>query len=274
MPKEKRMSLSNPTEQTKCSVNEYTCYELEPFECLDGSPNDDRGCCDFEACFCEPGAEEEPFRYEPSDGRDRAQVIIEKAHKDAGEIVAEAKKKIAAIEKEAYDKGYAQGEKDGRELGAKKLDKMLDKIHDLFQDILNQRSEFRRLYEAETLDLICRIAEKVVYSRVALDNEVVRDTILAAFDLAADRTEVKIRVHPGDIEFVKDLRPLFFERVSDLKSITMESDPSVGSGGCLMETAFGHVDARIESQLEKIFDAVREALNAAPKISQAKEESN
>ena len=149
--------------------------------------------------------------------------------------------------------------KDGFEMGTKKVDKILDRIHGTLQDIVAYRQEFIKRYEKETLHLICAIAEKVVRGAVKVDNQIVREAILEAFSFAVDRSEVTVRVNPEEVEYVKEIRPEFFDRISELKSITIESDPSITPGGCFMETAFGSVDARLETQLEKIAKAVERA---------------
>ena len=254
------MSLSNNAAQSKPLTEGYRDYQMESFDTANASSAGRKELSVFEAFWNDDESEEEPFQYVPSDGR----IIVEKAKREAEKLFVEAKNRVATIEQEAYEKGYCQGEKDGKEMGAQKLEKVMDKIYLVFEEMVSCRTEFRRLYEKETLDLICRIAERVVRARVEMDNTVVREAIFEAFNLAADRTDVKIKVNPGDIEYVKDLRPRFFERITELKTVTMESDPSVGSGGCMMETAFGHVDARVESQLEKITAAVKEAFEATP----------
>jgi flagellar assembly protein FliH len=174
-------------------------------------------------------------------------------------IVKEVKKRASLIESEAYEKGFAQGEKDGFEMGSKKFEKIVERIHGTLQDMLAYRQEFAKRYENEILHLICAIAGKVVRGAIKVDNEVVRETILDAFSLAADRSEVTVRVNPEDVEYLKELRPEFFDRIKELRSFTIESDPSITRGGCFMETAFGKVDACIETQLEKIGKAVEDA---------------
>ncbi len=193
------------------------------------------------------------------DGKNNSADDREDDREKANGIIEEAKKKASLIESEAYEKGFAQGEKDGLEMGTKKLEKILDRIHGTLQDMLAYRQEFIKRYENEMLHLICAIAGKVVRGAVKLDNQVVRETILEAFSLAADRSEVTVRVNPEDVEYVKEVRPEFFDRINELKSITIESDPSITRGGCFMETAFGKVDARLETQLEKITKAVERA---------------
>ena len=177
----------------------------------------------------------------------------------ADTVVEELKKRASLIESEAYEKGFAQGEKDGFEMGSKKFEKIVERIHGILQDMLAYRQEFAKRYENEILHLICAIAGKVVRGAIKVDNEVVRETILDAFSLAADRSEVTVRVNPEDVEYLKELRPEFFDRIKELRSFTIESDPSITRGGCFMQTAFGKVDACIETQLEKIGKAVEDA---------------
>ena len=175
-------------------------------------------------------------------------------------ILVRAKEKAALIEREAYEAGFAQGEKDGFEMGAKKLDKTLDLTEETLKGMVSYKSEFIKLYEKEILRLIFHIAEKVVRGKVKIDPTVVRETILAALNLVVDRSEVTIRISPEDIEYVKEIRAEFLDRIKDLKSITIESDPSMKPGGCFMETVFGHIDARLENQLEEIARAVEQTL--------------
>lgn len=215
----------------------------------------------FDAAKPSSGSETVDHTFEALYNSDGSQdgVFGEYMSSDAKDIVEAAKKQSASIERDAYEKGFAQGEKDGMEIGTKKLDKILDKIHKTLQEMVSYKEGFIKLHEKEVLGLICRIAERVVREKVKVDHNIVREAIFEAFNLAADRTEVTVKVSPEDIEYVKGLRPEFFDRIKDLKSITIESDPSISQGGCFVETAFGHVDARLESQLDKIATAVERA---------------
>lgn len=182
-------------------------------------------------------------------------------------LIEEAKAKVAIIEGKAYEKGFAQGEKDGFEKGAQKLEKLLDQFQSILQDMINYKQEFVKKYEKEMLHLISTIAEKVVHGAVKVDNRIVREAIIEAFSLASDSSKVTVRVNPEEVEYVKEIRPEFFDRISELKSITIESDPSISLGGCFMETAFGNVDTRIETQLEKISEAVEKVFEQESEIA-------
>lgn len=257
------MSLSKNVAHADLSCNDCETFEWKPFDAPDaGRSLVVTDVAVFRNFWNDNEVEGGSFQYVPSDGRECAEETVAKAKMEAERIVREAKRHATFMEQQGYEKGYAQGEKDGREMGAKKLDTILDRINGVLKEILECRKEFVRLYEKQALDLICRIAEKVVRGRIEVDSDVVRGAILGALELAADRTEVTLKVNPEDIEYVKELRPEFFNQITDLKSISMETDPSVSKGGCVMETGFGHVDASVESQLEKITTAVKQAFES------------
>jgi flagellar biosynthesis/type III secretory pathway protein FliH len=242
------MSLSNTRAGTGTQNGKCQILEMESFDMPDSSPATEAPGSAFVPVYAGSG----------DDDRFRSIYLFDDREKANG-IVKEAHEKASLIESEAYEKGFAQGEKDGFEMGGKKLEKILDRIQGALEDIVAYRQEFIKRYEKEILHLICSIAEKVVRGAAKVDNRIARETILEAFSLAVDRSEVTVRVNPENLEYVKEIRPEFFDRISELKSITVESDPSVSRGGCVMETAFGSVDARLETQLEKITKTIEQA---------------
>lgn len=233
----------------------YETFTMESFDDPASTSLPARGDYVFNALYDNRGSTEGEFENLVADSMEDARRILDNAAK----ILQEAKDKATLIEQQAYEKGFAQGEKDGREMGAKQLDSIVEHMERILKEIVDYKDGFARLHEKQILGLICQIAEKVVRCEVKKDKAIVREAILQAFSLSADRSEVTVKVSPEDIESVKDLRPKFFERFNDIKTVTVESDSSISPGGCLLETAFGHVDARIENQLEKIADCIREA---------------
>jgi flagellar assembly protein FliH len=174
-------------------------------------------------------------------------------------IVDAAKRKAAAIENDAYEKGFAQGEKDGLEMGTKKNEKVFENIHGILKDLVDEKS----------LQLIDLVARKVVETTVSINSGAVKETVLKALMLAIDRSEITVRVSPDDFDYVKEIKPDFFEKIDGLKSITITSDASVSHGGCYVETKFGDIDARLEKQLDKISESIlnvfKEGLGGTPK---------
>jgi flagellar assembly protein FliH len=183
----------------------------------------------------------------PEDGKCAEEIV---AHSE--DIIRRAKQRAYEIEREAYEKGFEQGEKDGIELGGKKVDKVLSRVEELLKEIQTHKVRFIAENEKEILNLIGRVAERVVKGSVLLDREVIRKTILEAFSLVSDSSEVTVKVSEEDLEYVKEMRPEFFKKIEGLEAIVMQADPTVTRGGCILEARSGTVDARLEKQLEKI----------------------
>lgn len=246
------MSLSDGCSEVPVKKEDPIPYRMESFDTPGGKATEDAGEYVFEPYYEEDFGKEHIFDCVVSrDGKCAEEIVAE-----SEKIIETAKKRGDEIEREAYEKGFDQGEKDGFELGAKKLDAVLSRIEGIFNEMETQKERFVKDNEKEILDLIGRVAQRVVHGIVMVDKEVVRRTILEAFSLISGPAKVTIKVNEEDLEYVKELRPAFFERIEGVETIIMEADPSVGRGGCILEASSGNVDARLEKQLDRVFEAV------------------
>lgn len=167
--------------------------------------------------------------------------------------------KIALLEKEAYDKGFAQGEKDGFELGEIKSKKVIENIENLLDDMTRLKGRLVKRYEKEILETIFTIAKKVIHTHMQIEESAVRDTILEALNLTTEKRDITLKINPDDFEYVENLRPELFSRHMNVKSIAITSDPTITRGGCLLETPSGDVDASIETQLDSLYQSLKDA---------------
>jgi len=179
-----------------------------------------------------------------------------KKRKEAEDILKQAQEKADLLEREAYEKGFAQGEKDGIELGEKKVLKVIENIENFFIEMSHLKKEILKQYEKGILDLIFAIAEKIVHRKIESDERIVKDIVLKAFELASEKSKIMLRVNPEDFDYIERLKPEFFSKFKDLKSIIVTSDPSITRGGCFLETPYGDLDATVETQLEKIYQSL------------------
>ena len=60
--------------------------------------------------------------------------------------------------------------------------------------------------------------------------------------------------------YAESFRPEILQLFEETKSIIFEAHPSIEKGGCIIESNFGTVDARIE----KLNDQIDKILNLAP----------
>ncbi|MFH0728888.1 MAG: FliH/SctL family protein [Pseudomonadota bacterium] len=172
------------------------------------------------------------------------------------EEVSEPEPDLEEIAREAYEKGFSQGEAAGLAAGQQKAKEIVGQIQRALSDVNDLWQHLLVNYETQLIRLVCGIAEKVVYAEVEIDHEVVKRAILNAFSVIPEPIGVTIEVNPKDYEYIETIKEDFFNHVSSLKDVSVLTSPSVARGGCNIFTRAGQVDATLESR----FEAVRKSL--------------
>lgn len=176
----------------------------------------------------------------------------EKAKIEAATIIRTARNKAEVIEKEAYEQGFQQGEKAGLELGQKKVDPIIRQFSANLKELAHLKEIFWEKYHKEILQLIFAIAKKIMHREVALTPEIVFNVMQRAISEAVSREEIKVRINPDDYSFALQNRPELLKLFDEIKTLHFEKDETISQGGCIVETKFGDVDARLDRQLEEL----------------------
>jgi len=187
----------------------------------------------------------------------------EQKFKQAEQAIEDAKVKGVEIEKQAHEKGIQEGKVEGKEEIISQSKIVIEGIENVLKEITAYKDDFPKIYEKEVVGLIKEIAKKVVHVEARMDERVILKNIYKAFDILSDRVEVKLNINPDDLDFVNENRPEFFSNVKGLQSISIEADADVERGGCFIETEYGNVDARIQTQLERVESSLEELLKNA-----------
>ncbi|RLB36138.1 MAG: hypothetical protein DRH11_00310 [Deltaproteobacteria bacterium] len=244
------MSLSNTLTNSPHDGNSWAKLEMDSFESSSPAVLEKRG----EFTPLRAGGDENPgfIPFEQTEAD-------ETTRKQAKDLLQQAREQAAILEKEAYEKGFAQGEKDGLELGQKKAAKIVEDLENLLEQVSRSKKEMLRLHEKQILELVFAIAKKIIKKQLASIDDAVKQTILSALHLAAEKSKVVLRISPEDFSYVERLRPELFSKFQELKSVVVTSDPSITKGGCFVETSYGDVDARVETQLAKVHESLEKA---------------
>jgi flagellar assembly protein FliH len=188
-----------------------------------------------------------------------AERIRVEAQQEAGLTIQTAQQKSVLIEKEAFERGYADGVQTGMCKGEAEFQAQI-------QQLAGITAEFRKLQEAFYADhqdiiieLALGIARKVIHAEVSTNRELVISVLKAAVKLAVERERLKIRVHPEDIELCIQKRPGILKEIDGIQQIIFEADESVGRAGAVIEYAFGEIDARIEQQFDEIENTLHQS---------------
>jgi flagellar assembly protein FliH len=194
------------------------------------------------------------------DADTEAKKIVGDANKEAEDIKKEADEKTAEIEKMAYDRGYKEGHEHGFKTGTDEVTRLVDRLHLIISKTIERRNEIIEEAETQLINLVLMIAQKVI--KVISENQknVVINNVIQALRKVKGRGDVVIRVNLADLELASGHMKEFQGLVENVKNITVLEDSSVDKGGCIIETDFGQIDARISSQLHEIEEKILELM--------------
>ncbi len=160
------------------------------------------------------------------------------------------------LKKQAFEQGKQAGIKEAEaRFGdtSNALADLLSEVSGLRESIINNSSQ-------DMLRLVMAISRQIIHKETSLDDDIILETLSKALRAAIKTDEYHIKINPDDLATVNDKKPLFLTSISGLKNITVEPDPSVAKGGCLVESSLGQVDATIESQLEKLYNHLQKSM--------------
>jgi flagellar assembly protein FliH len=178
---------------------------------------------------------------------------VEEPASDAEEIPAQAKgPSEEELKKVAFQKGFAEGQRVGFESGAKKVDPVINSLGQALVQLQNIRKEIHQELENEVAQLALAIAEKIVCHEVKTNQETVVCVAREALNRVENPGKIKIKLNPEDLQFINDTKSQLSQVLHNVDNIHFEAADSIQSGGCLIETDRGDIDARIEKQLQAI----------------------
>ncbi len=191
---------------------------------------------------------------------DEAAALVAEAEARAEELTRKTEQEIEGIRTKAWEEGYKKGSEEGFEKGQEEVKRLVDQLHAIIDKTIEKRNDIIDESETQVINLVIMIAKKVV--KVISENQknVVVNNVIQALRKLKSRGEVLIKVNISDVELTSEHIKDFMRMVENIRSVTVVEDSTVDKGGCIIETDFGEIDARISSQLheieEKILDLV------------------
>lgn len=175
-----------------------------------------------------------------------------KAAQELASARAEAEQELASAHADAERRGYAAGEEKGERAATELMQAQIDRFKSLASQL--NLSKLKVLDDAE--DAVVEIAFAAI-CRVLGGHAASRDTVLGIVREAAaavrDREQVLVRLHHEDLSLLSD-----YGDVPEL-DVRLVADQTVRLGGCIVDSSTGSLDARIETQVARLGEALRAA---------------
>ena len=195
------------------------------------------------------------------EAEEEASRIVGESEKRVAELEASAQSRLEAAEREAAKRGREEGREEGYKEGVSEADRLVGRLHVILDRAMDKRAEILQETEAQVVELVLLVAKKVV--KVISENQksVVIQNISQALRKLKTKSDVIVRVNLADLQLATEHVKDFVQMTENSKKMQIVEDSTVDRGGCVIETDFGEIDARIASQLNELEERI---LDVAP----------
>lgn len=182
-----------------------------------------------------------------------APVAEDEAATDEGEapLSAAQQSRLAALEREAFAKGYAQGERAGLEAGGTRAEAMLRRMAATLDELGTLRASMIHATEQQMVQLALAVARRILRREASVDQDLVIAMARVALDRLGERTPATVRLNPDDLAATG-----VTEGALGGSHVTVLADAGLSRGQCRVESEFGLVDAGVEAQFEQVAQAL------------------
>lgn len=183
-------------------------------------------------------------------------------------INSQVLEKIKTVQEAAYKEGHELGLIEGSEKAYK------DSVEDLKARLKNMDLVFKNLEdlknrlmvqnEAELIELVFLTAKKIALRDLTEHRDAVAEILRdVAAEMQADE-RISVRLNPEDLYFIETLQDKVGERLQNYERIKFVTDESVKLGGCLIDTAYGTVDATVDERVERTWQTLQTRIPRVP----------
>jgi flagellar assembly protein FliH len=219
-----------------------------------------------------------PAMFNFEDLRQQCEEYIESARRQKEQLIAEARAEADEIRRRAHAEGVAAGQRDGldsarqlvdgraAEIAVRETQEQLRTVLPAFYAAVRgleiERDRWVAAWETAAVKLSAAIAGKILRHELSRQPQLALPIIREALQLAAGQPHVRLHLHPQDLEQLHECGTQAADRLSAVGEAILVPDENIARGGCLIETRHGIIDARLETQLERIASELLEGVEA------------
>lgn len=156
---------------------------------------------------------------------------------------------IETIDQEAYENGYLEGQESMKTQLTKEMVHLKHTLEQLIQSMPQAIEKNRYDLNADIADIVLMITQQYFIEK-ATDPHFLELQINSILKELNGNQSIDVYLHPQDIALIHQEKINF--SASHLKKVTIKSDESLQSGGCVIKTEHGIFDASIDKQIDKL----------------------
>ena len=141
------------------------------------------------------------------------------------------------------------------EYATEQQQKLADFFKNIQDDLGGQVPRMLQSLEKHVINLAADIAMKIV-AGTPVDKSMVETVVKDALAKTEKDTDVVVLLNESDLELLSQADSELLQRTHGSSEVVFKASPEVSRGGCLLETRYGTVDARIETKADVLKKAV------------------
>ncbi len=203
------------------------------------------------------------------DFQSRCHEQLAATRQQAGRVLSQARTEAGSIQEEARKAGHAEGYREGMKAADAEIQKRADaqlqaevnqrveaslsSLQALAESVTQARMNWLARWEATAIQLCIAISEKILRSELAHRPELGRAMIRELMELASTGNRLLVRLHPEDADSIQKAMNASESWPGFNDLMELRADDSLHRGDCVIESEYGRLDGRVNTQLDRIF---------------------
>ena len=155
------------------------------------------------------------------------------------------------------EQAFEAGRHEGIEAGRREMAERLAAVEDLLVQISGLREElFSRALE-DIADCVLHVSKSVLRRELKVSRSGIAELVRSVLQQVQGEDEIVLRLAPEDDRAMREVYPTLLEGIWLDTQFRVDPDPRLQSGGAVVETRYGRIDASVEAQVEAFAESVR-----------------
>ena len=193
--------------------------------------------------------------------RQEAEKIIAEAKLQADKTIHDSIETSDKTKTDAYEQGYKEGFSKGKIHAEEETSNLKEEALKIVEDAYQEKEKIINSSEEELVKLASAIAEKIIRRELQADPNIIIDIVKGALQKVNDREKLNLMVNSEDLDSLINVQEELLTSTKGVKKMKIVADSTITPGGCVIETANGTIDARLERQLEEIEQTLMDVSN-------------
>src|SRR2546423_1259291 len=198
----------------------------------------------------------------------QARGILMRAQQQAEQLLTEAQITAGELKDKAIAEGIIDGRKEGllkgteegKKLGhqqalnehKQQLTQLINSLTAASKELNSSRKQLEATATTEVVKLAVAIARRVTKRYGELDPNVLTANVSEAMKLVVQSTDIRIAVNPSHRDTLTKALPQLKLVWPALEHVSLTDDATIAKGGCRISAGQGHVDANLDTQIDRI----------------------